>query len=274
MRIKTAVQVLTLLTLSLLCCAACSKNNLAYDAVASPRLLDYAISSANAGTEESQTVTVSLQFDRPVAIAGQVTDYLRLAIAGNRVQAEDCDWQLAAAEAQAVEVRIRVRAVTNGRLELGPLREGGEIANITDPDKNYPVAPFNLSGLIPTGVQLTPVSSRVAGEETGAQVVKEVTGRWNIRSITWVRLLENGRTVESSVAPSLELLDGAIAVHGHDFLTADREAIAQDICDTLTAFLGEAYIFTRNGAQVIVEKPTAAPGTGLDLEVYLYQKLQ
>lgn len=240
-----------------------------YDSAHSPKLIGYDISSYNLGSLEEQFVQLTLQFDAPVEPAGSPADCLRITIAGERWQAEDCEWTAGGSEAE-VALTLRVNAVTNGRLEISPLTEGEAPAGLTGADGQYAAAPFTLSALIPSGVELETVDEAAGTDDTPPRTVAEVEGRWAIRSITWVQLWENGQVVAPAEQDTLEVLDGAVAVHGHDFLTASEEFVAQDSRDVLEYFFGDDYVFSAEGRRITAEKRSPAPGATLELRVYQY----
>lgn len=259
--------------LSLLCLLLCfggGCGGAAPDAEQSPRLADFTVTSYNEGSEDSQYVAVHLQFDRPVTVRDSSPGSFRITIAGNRVKSADCRLAQSIDDARNITLTLKTTAITNGKLMIAPAEEGAGYREITSPDGRYLVQPFTRECLIPSGVTLETVSSIPGDGVKPASVVKQVAGTWNIRSITWVRLLENGEVVPSGLPDSPEILDGAVAVHGDEFLTSDEELIAMDIASTLTDYFGEDYTFRSQGSQVIVEKKEPAPDTTIDLQVYLY----
>lgn len=259
--------------LSLLCLLLClggGCDGAAPDAEQSPKLADFTVTSYNEGSEDSQYVTVHLQFDRPVAVRDSSPGSFRITIAGNRVKSTDCRLSQSIDDARSITLILRTTAITNGKLVIVPTEEGTGYREITSLDRRYSVQSFTLQCLIPSGVTLKTVSSIPGDGVKPASVVKQVTGIWNIRSIAWVRLLENGEVVPSGLSDFPEILDGAVAVHGHEFLTSDEESIAMDIASTLTDYFGGDYIFRSQGSRVIVEKKEPTPDTTIDLQVYLY----
>ncbi len=241
------------------------------DTEQSPKLAGFNVTSYNEGDEDSQYVAVHLQFDRLVTVKDRVPDSFRITIAGNRVKSADCRLERTVDDAQSITLTIRTTAITNGKLMIVPANENTGFREITSQDGRYLVQSFKVECLIPSGVTLKTVSSVPGDGIKPASVVKQVTGTWNIRSITWVRLVENGEVVApSGVSDSLEIMDGAVAVHGHEFLTSNEDIIAMDIASTLTNYFGADYSFRSHGSQVIVEKKKLTPDTTIDLQVYLY----
>lgn len=240
------------------------------DAEQSPKLADFTVTSYNGGGEDSQYVAVHLQFDHPVAVQDSSPDSFRITIAGNRVKSADCRLEQSVDDARSITLTLQTTAITNGKLMIIPTEESAGYPEITSQDGRYLVQPFMMKCLIPSGVTLETVSSIPGDGVKPASVVKRVVGTWNIRSITWVRLLENGEVVPGGLLDSPEILDGAVAVHGHEFLTSNEDIIAMDIAGTLTDYFGGDYTFRSQGSQVIVEKKELTPDTTIDLQVYLY----
>lgn len=248
-------------------CVGC--GSALYDKNKSPRFVDYAIESYNEGSLDTQFVVVSLAFDKPVVVQSAPADTLKATIAGNRVA--DKDWQWAVLGGNEIRLTFEVDGVNNGILEISPSERGDVLPGITDETGQYGVQPFELMAIIPSGVELDAVEETPADKDTPAQTVKEVKNSWSIRSITWILLLENGVIVHSEEQDTLEIMDAAVAVHGHDFLTATKEDVAHDLCETLTHYFGPDYSFTAKGTHVTVQKRDAAPGDTVDIQIYLGQ---
>jgi len=240
------------------------------DAEQSPKLADFTVTSYNEGSEDSQYVAVHLHFDRPVAIQDGRPDSFRITIGGNRVKSADGRLTQSNDDSRSITLTVQTTAITSGKLLMVPAEENAGYREITSQDGRYLVQPFTIKCLIPSGVTLKTMSSRPGDGVKPACVVKQVTGTWHIRSITWVRLLENGKVVPSGLSDSPEVLDGAVAVHGHEFLSSNEDIIAMDIADTLKDYFGGDYTFRSQGSQVIVEKKEPTPDTTIDLQVYLY----
>ena len=258
---KRFVCLLLVFVCSSFCFSACGAP--AYSQENSPQLVESAISTYHEGSETQQYMRVLLQFDRDVQVRKSPVDNLRITIADNRVQEEDSQWRVDENAPDTVELLLRVDAVYDGKLHIEPL-DDGPLTGITDAAGQYAAAPFTLDRLTPSGIVL---SSAPAPD---GQTAKQVEGRWNIRSIAWLQLWDNGDIVPSSVTDSLEVMDGAIAVHGHDFLLCDETDIAGDICETLTHHFGQGYLFTAEGPVVFMESRDKTSDHQLDLKIYLY----
>ncbi len=260
---------LVLAALILLGCSGCGKKP-GLDEGASPRLQDISLTAYNEGSEDSQYVRADLQFDQPVTCTDGAAEELRVTISGNRVKD---DTLRPGKKDTELQLLLKVTAIESGKLVIQPVDKEKTFQKITSKDGVWAVYPFTVECLIPSGVSLATAQSRTATEADSAMVEKEVKGLWNIRNITWVKLIENGETVYSPVQNAAELLDGAVAVHGHDFLASDEETIAYDIADTLTQYFGGDYQFRAEGPNIVAEKKDSQPGDTIDLAIYLYQNI-
>lgn len=237
----------------------------------SPILTDVTLESSNEGSEEKQYVEATLVFDKEVKLASKTLKSLQITIAGERVKDSEYTMKLSD-DSDELILTIQVSAVSDGQLIIGMAENSDAIYEITDDSGKYAVQPFTVEALIPSGITLSTVETDEESSDT-AKVVKSVDTSWNIRSIAWIHLLENGECVEGNVPQKSEVLDGAIAVHGHDFLAEDKEGAALNIADRLTDYYGEDYRFTCDGNQITVEKLTGDASTQLDLHVHTYLKI-
>lgn len=247
------------LGISLLSCGSAKIN-----AEHSPRLENATIGSYSRDTESSQYVEVDLIFDRDITVVDDKCESLRITIADERVQ-EDEYTLTQGNESNIARLTINVEAITKGVLRVEKEKEEAVISEIRSSDGEYAADDFSLEGMIPSGVTLSTVES-----EAG-RVVKSVDSRWNIRSIAWVGLVENGKLVPVSETRSLEMLDGYAAVHGHEFLMEDEEDIAESITDVLRSNYGNEYSFSCDGNRVTAEK--ANSDAELDIDIYGYMKI-
>lgn len=229
----------------------------------SPRLTDYTLAGECDGDENSQFVVLSLQFDKEINCDEDFADDLRITIADERQKADN--FQMRQDSPDSVTLRMPVSAVTSGKLHIEPVKQGEPLAGITNKTEGAPAYHFIIDAIIPSGVDLETVAA------SDGAVVKRVAGTWNIRNITWVQLWADGELVQPTVTDSLETLDGAVAVHGHDFLTSDEFVIAAEIADTMQDFYGGEYLFIAENDTVTV-KATDSDKV-LDLKIYGYHKL-
>mgnify|MGYP005824961139 CR=1 FL=1 len=228
----------------------------------SPKLIDYTLIGECEGDESSQYVVLTLQFDQEVTYQEDFLDDLRITIANERQKGEDCQVQQDAPN--CITIRMPVSAITNGQLHVEALQPEEPLAGIQQKAEGAPAYPFTIDALIPSGVELQTVDS---GDSS---VTKQVVGTWNIRNITWVQLWQDGALVQPKVQDSLEVLDDAVAVHGHYFLDSDEVVIAEEIAETLQDFYPDTYQFTAQDDMVIVR--TSVPGKTLDLKIYGYHE--
>lgn len=246
-----------LIFMSALCLASCGKTVGVGEG--SPVLESASIVSYCQGSEQEQYVQAELMFDRPISLAEETGGSLRITIAGNRME----DYTISPGEGEnCAVITIPVNAVTESVLYIGKATGADSISDIRSGDGKYAARDFELEGVIPSGVTLSTVSS-----EPG-KVVKNVESGWNIRSIAWVGLRENGQPVAVSETMPGEELDGYAAVHGHEFLIEDEADIAEKIVEVLEKNYGTEYSFSFDGTLVTAEKPGST--AALDVCVYQY----
>lgn len=230
----------------------------------SPQLEDVTVGSYSEGSEDSQYVTADLVFDREIAVTDEKCSDLRITISDERVKDDECELK-AGDDKNTARIRISVDAVTKGILKIEPVEKGKGISSIRSADEKYAVQDFTLEALIPSGVSLSTVSS-----EPG-KVVKSVDSVWNIRSIAWVGITENGELIPVSETRPLEMLDGYAAVHGHDFLVENDRDIAAGIVETLQNNYGAEYSISCFKNIITVEKQGS--DEELDIDIYTYRKI-
>lgn len=259
---KRGLFFLAAVALMIMCCTCCGKT--AVDEEQSPELTAAEIVSYNEGTEKNQYVKVCMTFDKAVAVCPDKKDTLRITIAGNRVNTDN--YSLAqGSQDNTAELIISVEAVTDGILKICKSEKADTITGIQDASETYATKEFELEGTIPSGVSLSVVQS---GD---GFVTEQVDSGWNIRSIAWVGLSENGKLIPASETRAGEMLNGYAAVHGHEFLMEDEEDIAEKIVETLSRNYEEGYIFSCEENQITV-KSTEGKGTP-DIEIYEYLKI-
>ena len=234
------------------------------DAEYSPQLEDVTVGSYSEGSEDSQYVTANLIFDREIAVTDEKCSDLRITISDERVKDDECELT-AGDDENTARIKISVDAVTKGILKIGPVEKEKGISCIRSADEKYAVQDFTLEALIPSGVSLSTVSS-----EPG-KVVKSVDSVWNIRSIAWVGITENGELVPVSETRALEMLDGYAAVHGHEFLAENDRDIAAGIVETLQNNYGGEYSVSCSKNIITVEKQGS--DEELDIDIYSYRKI-
>lgn len=239
------------------------------DSEESPVLTGASLESWNDGSMDEQYVDVSLEFDRPVCWQEKDADTLRVTISGNRMSGDDLELVQGESDQELI-LRISVTAVTNGTLEIGMDDSADVISAVTSEDGKYAADDFQISAVIPSGIELADTSDQAGSSDGHPQISKQVTHSWNIRSIAWVQLLENGEPVEVGEDTNIEILDQAVAVHGHEFLQEDEFAVAQSIAETLDDYYSDDYAFSYADDVVTVEKVSGDQDVELDLQVYSY----
>jgi|GEM_PF-1820327 len=227
----------------------------------SPCLENVFLKTYNNGSESSQFVEVTLRFDREIAAGKKILSNMKVTISGTRMT----DITASKTDDDTITLEIPVAAVTKGLLSIAEEKEGKGYSGITESTGRYYAKTFSVDAVIPSGVTLEDTQ-----ETNGNGFVKNVKGIWNIRCITWVKLLENGETVPGEPCAQLDELDGAIAVHGHDFLTSDTTMIAGAIVESLNDHYGSAYVFHQDGTRIYGSKLDESDGTKLDLQIYTY----
>lgn len=230
----------------------------------SPQIEDVAVSAYNEGSEDSQYVTADLIFDRDIAVTDEKCSDLRITISDERVKDDECELMQGENENTA-RITISVDAITKGILKIEPADKEKGISCIRSADEKYAVQDFTLEALIPSGVSLSTVAS-----EQG-KIVKSVDSVWNIRSIAWVGITEDGELVPASETRPMEMLDGYAAVHGHEFLMENDRDIAAGIVETLQNNYGSEYSISCSKNIITVEKQGS--DAELDIEIYTYRKI-
>ena len=232
----------------------------------SPVLTDISSDSYNEGSMDSQYVSVVLTFDRAIAVTDDPLENMNITIGGEHMD----DVTAEQTGENTLELTILVNAITKSNVCIEETKDGGGYPGITDETGSARAQTFEAEILVPNGVTVEPLASY---EGTGVAVL--VSGTWSIRSITWLRLLSDGEPVESSETADLELYgDGAIALHGHDFLTSDTTMIASDMAETLNTHFGDYYVFYSEGEEVYGEKLDGTDPSELTLEVYSYKHIE
>ena len=250
----------------------------------SPVLRDVEITAYNEGSVDSQFVEADLIFDRNLSAGKDLMDNMKLTI--NDQQADIIS---SATDGEKLKIVIGVTAIEKGNLVIDEEKEGKGYPGILDESGKYRVRTFTVDTLIPGGVSLEDPDDEAgleAKEDSGADasagegsgqpkgiVTKKVTGQWNIRNITWVKLIDDGSIADSRMDVKKETLDGAIAVHGHNFLDTDTTQIAARIAETLELHFGDRYECRSKGDRVTVKRKDGTGSGKLDLVIYTYKDI-
>ena len=245
-----------LLLACLLALAACTGPHAVYDAENSPVLISATLETYNEGSDDRQYVKVTLTFDRNVSVATDYIPPITIAQAGidtgNIKVVED---------GARLSILIHTDKVRDGDLILLLAPEGDEaVVGLTDTTGTYAAANSSVYALVPSGVALA---------RTGTNTV-EVTHAFNIRGIAWVVLHDGDEVVGGSLLAGADSLDGAVALHGHDFLTEDAYDVAAALAETMTSHFGDRYSFTAEGKTVLA-RSLSNPAAEVTISVYEYQ---
>ena len=257
MRKKQAIVILTATAMSVTGLTACGGGVATGDG--SPKLTDAVIESEHSLSEDDQNVKITLTFDEDISVDSEATDSLRITIGDERES--DFTIEQGDDEKSAV-ITIPVDSIHSGIINIEKSESADNITAITDADGRYAAEDFTVEGTTPSGVTLSTVSS----EEV--KTVKSVDSTWNLRSIAWIGLYEDGELVETSATSTDDALDGYTALHGHEYLTERETDIAEAMVEVLEKNYDSSYRFSADGSEITVEK-TGDTAT-LDIELYQY----
>jgi hypothetical protein len=224
-----------------------------------------------------------LSFDRPVAVSEGFADELRLTVGGERVKSDEISVETP--EAAGMELCFPIGAVSSGKLELSPAGDGAA-RRITSPDGRYAAKPLRVSCLIPSGMTVETVSREAGDGGAGGSVTVRVLTVWDHRGIAWIRLSKDGKPVAPDGVPEeaaaadggesvgathgAEILDMAVAVHGHDYQWETNEGGAAAIAEAINRHYAGRYSAVSEGDTVTVTEEAGRGGGPPDLEIYLY----
>ena len=119
-----------------------------------------------------------------------------------------------------------------------------------------------MKQLIPSGAAITTLKSDPA--QTVCRVDQIVTHR----SIIWIQLFSGNQAVEPSNSNTTDVIEGACAVHEHEFLWATKETTAADIAETVSNFYGEDFSASAEGDEITVTRKTGENAGNLELKIY------
>jgi hypothetical protein len=233
---------ISVLTLALLVfvLAGCADGNAGRDKDAPANLESVHLSSYNEGTSETQYVVMELAFDKQIKAYKSPP---KIRIANENVKSENV-----AMETNGTALKITIH--------VDKIREGNITLKLGDGKKAQ-----TIEALAPSGVTL-----ETTREENGSVTV-EVTHGFNIRGIAWVLFTDEGLPVQDSLLNGADERDGAIAVHGHEFLQDDEYDIAANLAQTLASHFGDRYEFAADGKTVTARSQTNA-GAKLGIGIY------
>jgi hypothetical protein len=206
---------------------------------------------------------VTIAYDRDIAVKEGYVPKIRLA--DENVKKEEVTVSANGAE---LVIRVHIEKIRDGdiRITLGDL-EKGSVPEITDVSGEYAAKAQTVSAIIPSGVTLAQTAQGDGG------VTAEVTHVFDIRGIAWILFTDGGAAVSGSLLNGADELDGAVAMHGHEFLSENEFDLAADLCDVLTNHFGDRYTFSVDGTSVTAVK-NGDPGAVLAIEVYTYAEIE
>jgi hypothetical protein len=240
--------------------AGCSGGGV-YDEEASPRLVGVDFSSFNEGSNETQYIVMTGAFDREIRADGFEP---KIRIANETVKSKNIT---VTAEGSDLILTVAVDRIKDGDITVrfGDT-DNGELPAITDASGEYAAKAQTIETLAPSGLALETVD---AGP---GSVTVEVTHVFDIRCIAWIRFADGGETVGGSLLNGADERDGAVALHGHEFLTDDRYDVAANLAEALESHFGDRYEFTADGTAVTATSTSSADAE-LSISVYSYVRM-
>ncbi|SFA97727.1 hypothetical protein SAMN05216249_10641 [Acetitomaculum ruminis DSM 5522] len=234
-------------------------SSLILDEKQSPQLSNVELSGRNDGDEDSQYVDLILDFDKSISINDSRKDSLNITIANKKVD----DFSMEKTADNQVKLSVKTTSVTDGKIKVEDADEAEGVEAITDESGKYSAGDFNVSAIIPSGIELSTVD-RGAG-----YVTKKVDSLWNIRSILWIRILKDGEPISAGQDENLKIMDGAIAIHGHDFLNMDEEMTAKEIAKSINEYFSDSYECESKDGNITLKLKNNSEEK-LDIQVYTY----
>lgn len=237
------------------------------DATNSPAVTGYSVRGENQG-DDAQWIIARLEFDRAISVHDGVEKEIKVLIGGNRVSDEKI--KIKGVDDTHIDICMSVSQVTNGKMMITNAKTGKIISKLTDKTGKYSVAKISIDCLIPSGVKLEVVSSTAATDNKQASITEKVTSVCTHRSITWIQITDNGKTVVPDLKDTTDVMDNAIAVHEHDFLWATEETIASDIAEAINYYFSDEYFAIANGDEVTLTKKQSLKNELINFSIYTY----
>lgn len=214
------------------------------------------------GGEQDQYIIAELIFDRPVSFSEELKEQLRVVIGGQRIAPEKIEVGAVENREDAVQLKMAVQQVNDGYLEITNAPGEEKLTALTDAEGRYCAASADVKQLIPSGAAITTLKSDPA--QTVCRVDQIVTHR----SIIWIQLFSGNQVVEPSNSNTTDVIEGACAVHEHEFLWATKETTAADIAETVSNFYGEDFSASAEGDEITVTRKTGENAGNLELKIY------
>lgn len=194
---------------------------------AAPLLQNVVVIPACEGTEETQSVTFEMTFDKGVADMS-IEDFAMLHL-GEPVEAEHLSL---AVEGGVASLTVSVAAIKAGVFEIE--YNGAE------------AVPFAVHAIVSPGMKLEVVERN----HRKPYVTVRVSDVFTVRGIGRLVLTENGKVIKTQD----ENQNPFTGVHGHEFLTMDAETIAEKVVFALGETYTEGYEFSCEGDTVTITK--------------------
>jgi hypothetical protein len=239
--------------------AGCSGSD--YDEKSSPQLISADFSSFNEGSNETQYIVMTLAFDKEIK-ADSFEPKIR--IANETLKSKNIT---VTAEGSNLVLKVLVDKIKDGDItvKLGD-PDKGTLPAITDASGKYAAMAQTIEALAPSGLALETVN------DDSRSVTVRVTHIFDIRCIAWILFEDGGETVGASLLNGADELGGAVALHGHEFLTDDLYDVAANLAETLTNHFGDRYEFMVDGMAVTATSKSSVDAE-LSISIYNYVRI-
>lgn len=256
----------------------------------SPVVTGQTVAVSNNGTEASQKVTVTLTFDRAVKLDKAVSNELAVTLNGDAVNTKTMRWAATAGKDANDKLVFTLSAqptvtdpsggnyfaVYEGKLAIAA-KNGASVPAVTDAGGTYAAKWTKVRVQIPSGVDVTAVSSGKGSASTPAQATVRVTSIGVVRAMTWVQFLKNGQPVmakDYKKGSFSYINDGSFPIHDHTFLQMRAKDYAQEIAEGLESYFGKGtptegqYAFSSESDTVTVKATAPAENEELSLQIF------
>lgn len=232
-----------------------------------PKMKKYVVETSNNGSDNSQFVTLFVTYDRPISVKKDTLKGLNVNIGGNKITNSNCIASIDKKNKDNLMIKISVDGITSGEMTIDASDNNGRLYSVTD-ESGKSSAVFNkIHCLVPTGLKLKTLESVTGDGKNQAKVIKQVISTWKVRGIAWILFSDNGKPVIIENKNATMQLNGAVAVHGHDFLTCNDKNAASDVVEVLKENFGAKYNFTASENKIIAQSKTLKKGENLDVQI-------
>lgn len=232
----------------------------------------YYVYPSNEGTEETQKINVVITYDKKIQVKKDHPKDLRIVIADKRIKENQCNIAADKNDSHILNLTIPIDGIEDGNLLIEPTHDEGLLKQVKDIETKSSVYAPEIQCIIPTGVELKTQKNKTGNENTYAFVTAKVTHTWKVRSILWIGLTENDQMVEPNSNYKDKRYNGAIAIHGHDFLSYDSYSAAREIANELEKYYGDRYNVTNNKDTFSIESKEMGEKQ-LDIKINTGQKI-